>query len=758
MPQSAPNLFAQILDGFLFGGGDGYLLAVDLPDDSRAGEAVRPVGLDALQVPEAVERVLLPPGEDSLEALPAVLRQCKGDRPIYFVPGWEAPRALTSQFVERYPGLGLQEASIEALLKYLAPKRRFGVLIPPGTLTLRRLGPFREWLLSSCHVDGVVYHWDEHGLPVHHAMRLVSLFCEAIGDQRDAARVTRFFAPPGSSASEQEVLEDLDKLLLRAGGRTEYGYVHRERIVGTGPITFEKFDPREISHRADVARLGESARLGSMVQFVPTALSAADERRLALSDEASGGTVAVVTGRTVFQGRVGDYEVRVSGDRVQELHHLQPGDICVARLVKRSPAQLAVYELTEDDVPAIASDGIHVLRPASGTTREHRQVLVAFLASEVCARALAAEGVGLMVSRAALEDLRVPVPDEDLTIALRSIDEAHNLFVRWQDDTKKARSRLFAFRDVQDARLHVLTSGAAIRQRAEVAALVDDPAFRVRTRYPHPVSFRWRTVEAANPDAEGYMMVLEAAEATVAFLAALAVTLARGQNVELKRLADLARRLSGTGARGISFGDWRSVLNEVSGSRFKDLPAATPFYELTALGSEPGAAEAIATLAEARNAQAHGRGPKGAAVQPAFYAARDRLLALLVAVEFIADYPLRYVEHSRWDSLERVSVVEYRDLTGDHPLGSLGRTTVAGQPVETGSLYAEDRRGDWLLLRPLLNRHACPECGHLSTFMLDAFDPRSRTCTLKSLEDGHVHHSQDVATIDSLRRLGLLAV
>ncbi|MGB3201259.1 MAG: hypothetical protein WBA99_10170, partial [Nodosilinea sp.] len=89
----------------------------------------------------------------------------------------------------------------------------------------------------------------------------------------------------------------------------------------------------------------------------------------------------------------------------------------------------------------------------------------------------------------------------------------------------------------------------------------------------------------------------------------------------------------------------------------------------------------------------------------------------------------------------------YRDLMGDHPLVPIKTAQTTEPELEAGSLYLVDRDGKLYLLRPLLSRRQCPECGTWATFYIDAYKKNSDTVNLKSMEHGHIAPDPSVAPI-----------
>lgn len=257
---------------------------------------------------------------------------------------------------------------------------------------------------------------------------------------------------------------------------------------------------------------------------------------------------------------------------------------------------------------------------------------------------------------------------------------------------------------------------------------------------------------------EGYTHLLECAEATLAYTALTAIYLSQYLNREpFKKVNELAARFNSKRGAGINFGDWRAILDEARSKRFKKLAGNAPFFEVTNFLENPKTLTAISDLIQARNDQAHGRGPKGAEINSVFHERKASLEELLKGVDFLSEYPLRYIEQARWDSIRRETSIKYRDLTGDHPLTPIQEDVVNNEPIEQGSLYWRDREGHYHRVRPLMLRRRCPECGTLATFTLDGYDYKNGVCRLKSLEHGHIAATDETEITEAFQVIGLLS-
>ena len=295
-----------------------------------------------------------------------------------------------------------------------------------------------------------------------------------------------------------------------------------------------------------------------------------------------------------------------------------------------------------------------------------------------------------------------------------------------------------------------MQAGKRARQRQRAGRSVESLAFRIRTQYPYPLAYRWREVEARGKGLGGYSSVLACAEATICYLALLAIVGAQVLDVDIGKLVEIGRRLMERG-KGIGLGDWIAVLREVGTSkRFRDLKTF-PFPEVLTVLIDEDTNDAVQRLQEARNDQAHGRGPKGAAVVVAIEDRFADLERLLQSAEFLVEYPFRFIDETRRDSLSGLTLIGYRDLMGDHALVPLGSDEHESSEIEAKSVYFLDRAGRYHLTRPWVT---CLERQQPATFHVERYDKKSDTVTLKSLEHGDTIVDKRLAS--ALRAVGFL--
>jgi hypothetical protein len=258
--------------------------------------------------------------------------------------------------------------------------------------------------------------------------------------------------------------------------------------------------------------------------------------------------------------------------------------------------------------------------------------------------------------------------------------------------------------------------------------------------------------KSAGVSDKAYDAVLKAAEVLLCYAAHLVLVLARNAGLELG-CADRLRDAFGRG-KGLGFGDWATILEEVRDSKaFRGLPDSHPLRDLQSLLGSQAARDARQRLSKRRNDESHLRNVDVIDLPAVFESALADLMTLLEASEFLSDMTLIHVTGSKWDGIERrLAEVAYRELMGDHPVAPT-RTLLHDDPgIEVDSLYIVDADHQLHLLRPFLIGRICPSCRNWSTFHCDGV--KGQQVTLKSLEHGHTTEDHSLAT--TLRQVGLI--
>lgn len=706
------------------------------------GEPLLPEGAPsqvALSVLPAVENFRLDRFEQDLAARPA--------GSILLIPPLAPTRILANDLRESVKPYNLHEYLILSVGRQLRGDEFLAALVPRGSCSGRSSEQFRLEVAEAFDIPWIIEIDNAGALfaQVHASMKFSLLL---LGLQTEVP-VTRFFKLPSARAGNA-VAEELKRLRKMAGGATRNGFVVRGRLTPGRLWTFDAYNPALEGQRASLGVIGNVVRLGDVASFPPTMNLVASASVLVEANTGSSDQPRVLEGRALLAGGTLSEDFRY---RATSGPALQPGDI-VVRAVVGGNGSLNPVVVEESMLPMVAGQSVIVIRPTPSLDQHDVELLSMFLASEAVRPFLLAAGVELSLHRAALADLPVPLADATLKEALRELKTAGMEIARWKAESDRAIKDIFSFVSVEDSRPRLLSTGRQLRLRVRVASALDQPEARIRTTYPHPIAFRWRSVEASSPDLDGYQQVLDTAEVVVCYLAQLSLMAASHSGVTINAAAQLRERLSRTG-HGTSMGDWVAIYHELrTRAEFRQETTDNPFFELirsVPVGSDTDVA--LNDLKRRRDDSAHQRGPRGGETSDAFHEAREALRILLIGLEFLSEYSLRYIERSRRDTLDGTTTIMYRDLMGDHPLVPLSESTLPVFDVEDGSLYIVDRRQRLHLMRPYVTRSECPKCHTWSTFYLDKVEAGRSTCQLKSMEHGHLITGADVS---GLRRVGVL--
>lgn len=372
-----------------------------------------------------------------------------------------------------------------------------------------------------------------------------------------------------------------------------------------------------------------------------------------------------------------------------------------------------------------------LLRPLRPLIPTEQEFYARFLGSD----ALLGHGVdaGQLVAIHGIDLEAAPLlrPDGETLHAMAELAQAGAAFTEWQREAASAADAFFWQRDVHAGRAAIISAGRLTRQRRETAHILDERSSRIRATMPFPIATRWRAVEAARPDENGYRRILDCAETTVTYCAAVGVQLALGLPgaVNINALSAKVRQ-----GAPLPWGVWTTLLAELGRAGGNgSLPADSPLRSFRKLVDE--ADLAVRSLKQRRNDLAHQRVPPTHQIAAQAADARAELEVLLGAAEWLSDYPLRHIEEVHWDSYSNESVVHFRELMGDHHVVALKSGRTSGN-MEVSSPYAADQFGRYHLLRPLFHTEHCGSCGQLSVFVLDRWIEAKQAAEYKALDHG----------------------
>ncbi len=760
------TLFARLIETGLGASDGSHLLAViaeppatDLPSKGFlarpntarvAGPAPAvPLTLPSWCLPERTETVILPPSDTYPADLQALLSEKKPKRLFLSLP-LLSPIHVPEPIRARCPGQGYDVIGLQAALEVLPDGAAVGAIMPAGFFRAESSRGVRSRLFTHhppkiliTHAHSLQEIWPEVGAGFR-----VNTVVMRIGSTEESIRFFKCL-DARDPASQDDIVADFSRLVTQGGGRTKYGYVIREGLPPEAPLIHELYDPAFVSKRQSITAIGEVTQLGDLTEIRLGIVLARHAQLPANAPE--GQRVRVIEGRDIgLDGRINPDDEGRQVEVGPELL-LQKGDLCVAAISSR---RVRIGEVTEDLLPAIASNKVLILRFKPVLRPEARQTISAYLRS-----ASAAEYLQMRVStladafRLTVHDLAVmPVPilADDLTTAVQDINKSISLLRGWAADAERERNSLFEFANPKQDRLELLKVGRLIRRRCEAATDVSDLPHRLRTRFPYPIAYRWRMVEAAIPDLEGLERVLECAEIALCYLACIALAI---PGFQVKYVGAIAKRMSDSKPHGTSWGDWMAIVLEVKNAKaVKAQCEALPLGEIATLDDEAGFAQQ--RLFGVRNDMDHLRGAQESEIRDRFETCRNDLKQFLAGIEFVTDYRLCRIEKASWDTILKQTEYRFRELMGDCSVVPLqtGRTSQAGLEE---SLYVAGRNGALHLLRPFMNWMECPACKRWAVFYLDRYVSKEKKCFLKSMEHGHSADA-DASIVAAFQHVGLL--
>lgn len=609
---------------------------------------------------------------------------------------------------------------------------RLGVLLYAGLQIQRGAAEFRNRVAATWTVETVI----ETTAPVGRQ----STREPEVGDARlQGARVAfivfgraekrqilpRFFRYEPNEVDES-LVEEFENLLRRTGGKTQHGYVRREPIKSTGGWGFDQNNPAHVVRAQELAQFGSLETIGDVFDVLRTR-----GRRTQVDPGA--------TGRVVLSRDIGiDGTVRASFVRHVKLLpgetlKLLKGDIVAHSL--RSQGVVAGV-VTEDLAGTIAGRHVIVFRSKRTLLPADMQFFAAYLRSQEFARQAAAAGAATdPLEGFDLEAVSLPRVDDDLRAALDVVLAARRELIEWAETASRTFESAFTFQDVNEARRHVLERGREMRQRVSAIRQVSDLGFRIRTQYPYPVAYQWRTVESvlhSHDPMELLRTVLECFESSVSFIANLVLAVSREQALEVGAMTDISTKLK-TGRGGLTLGDWQKCIDETNSRRFRSQSDDSVIGLIRQFRNETE--KERRALASWRNDLAHQRKLSPSRQAEVAGEAVETLRFVLSEAAFLADFSLAYVDRSDWQPIQQRSIISYRRLVGDHPVVPTDLREVPGEHVGARSLYLMDAYQKMHLLSPFLIGKECPDCQSWHTFHIDRQDKGE--LLLISLERGH---------------------
>lgn len=637
----------------------------------------------------------------------------------------------------------MSEVAMRSLVSVARPELSLICLTTAqGIGRLRTGSPIEDALQLRSLTAVVELSAESIAVGVHPRLKMVLSKLESSPASSDVAFV--------STDRDTGLAEIAGELLQMAAGtrRTEHGFVLTSPLPTERGLLPSVLDPARAERLDEASVIGELVRFGDLFEV----LRSAPKRERPLREQAAG-TVPVVTGRSLRDGRV---DIEEDGQWIEpdDSALLEDGDLLVSSIAG-SHAAVRIGRYSASDGPMVAARSILVARPKLNMSQSTIRVLTHFIrSSRFIDQFDSVQSGSLHLQRREMEEVLVPMPDSALLEAFDAVEVAESQFRSWRDEATGLMELSMEADDLGVARRNLLAASGLLRQRASAAGMLDDLGHRVATRYPLPIAYRWRSALAARGSGDDLRSVLHAHEVLQAYLGILAIVSARIGEIEMGALADIRKRLSARRA-GLGIGDWRALLQQFSELKaVRRLPDTHPLVEVREFLADSDVVLAADRLSSLRNDVSHlrefGPGELEAVTEQAWV----DLKKLFEAASFVTDYPLIRVVKAKWDTYGERNLIEYRQLSGDNPIVPTQTMVVDDNRIETESLYLVDRHQALHLLRPLLIGDECPLCGHWSTFHPDRIDQAGVVC-YKSFEHGHAAFPKDIEK--GLIAIGLLS-
>jgi hypothetical protein len=559
------------------------------------------------------------------------------------------------------------------------------------------------------------------------------------------------------ASGKQKLLSDLQRLLRQPAGKSQFGYVCQQPLSDRYPTTFDFYSEETQKLRQEVSNLGERVSLDRIASVLAGFRPCRPDCK---EDNAVNGFLKINASDISTNGNVDITGASIHERPAVVSNYLQDGDFCI-RQIYSADSGFVVGEYRGDGRRITWGPNIIVVRPKPELSYAQRQVLLSFLRSGIAQKLSNAKqtmsmlGGHLRISPSVLRDFPVPIADVEIVTAIEHLAAARAAFQEWIAEIDDASNAIVRESTTSGSRNVILSSGQLARQRFRAATQVQELDYRIRTQYPHPLAYVWREVQVSGPDQYHRLRsIIKAAEAHTCVMAQLAIVLGRTSERNIAYLNSIADRLATRGG-GTNFGDWFSVVKEVTESRmFRTIPPGTPLGELRRLADNTGWEEAIRRLMDLRNDDSHQRINPSCVPVTLVKEAEHLLEKVFQATEFLTDYQLIQITETKFNSIRRISSYRYRDLSGDNPLAPKYDAQTDQTDIEADSLYLRDRENKLHLLRPMLTYLECPECHQMSTFFLDTFNSSEPSqAGIKSIERNSVRYEP---IVDDFKHVGLL--
>jgi len=295
---------------------------------------------------------------------------------------------------------------------------------------------------------------------------------------------------------------------------------------------------------------------------------------------------------------------------------------------------------------------------------------------------------------------KVPRPESDLIQGITHLGRTSQRLSQLIAELNQARRSMLSL-DTFDQSWGQLMLKAEVVE--DTVASFSDVGRQYQRFYPLPLAFAWRKLSVLHSPTEKYPQIINAIERTLAFMSCYLIADLKKGNAQVHALLSILAKMSGHGATA---GEWFALLCDCPQNREAVIP------ELNRLLRDKKGIwkKDLIEYLGMRNDLAHARGPS---TLPHFKLlnkkAESILEGLYAKLTFLLDYPLIQIDACHYDSLRRVHIIRYRNLTGDHNIIKTREREVPTHVAEGLHFQAPDKR--YHLISPWLVFRECDDCG-----------------------------------------------
>lgn len=461
------------------------------------------------------------------------------------------------------------------------------------------------------------------------------------------------------------------------------------------------------------------------------------------------GREPIIKGRNIRTNKLNleELECKDFTEYKGEIQRTQQYDI----LIQRISGKPAAYLIKELDETGVAIDNTLFLIRFNEINEEFIKFIALYLNSDEAINRISSMCEGYVIptlSKKILNSIQIPVPDINIISLINEMYEIEqNLYQEYENATQLRKS-IFGnpgekniSTNLDKIRLTSFTLRNALNQK-------DDLLYKIRTLYPFPIAYPYKTIYSAKEKADLYNRQMKYGEHLLSFLASIGMSLVIFYKNQLTTSTEeLFQELNEGISKGMSPGDWRSLLHK-SCSLLRTLPnepLSNMFSSIWFKGSGQKESQlarmARENLTEPLNDFKHSRGP----LNPYEYneyaeKQKETILQILEQIEFLCQYDFILINDvdNIWSNKETVYTGDL--LKGDHPVFE-GIKFSTDKKLTKNKIYIRYKK-EFICLYPFINFAYNPHTRKEEIFSFDK--EKKGKLELKSFESGTTIHISEL--------------